>query len=52
MIFSFLLITTKFNKSPNISLPKNSGTVHAGNWKDYFGPFAGRMFLGAGDNNF
>ena len=26
--------------------------VHAGNWKDYFGPFSGRMFLGISDNTF
>jgi hypothetical protein len=35
----FLLITTcKFRET----LPKNSGIVHAENWRDYFGPFAGR----------
>ena len=26
--------------------------MHAGNWKDYFGPFAGRVFLKPEDNPF
>ena len=36
----------------NTILPENSGIVHAGNWKDYFGPFEGRMFLRPDDNTF
>ena len=48
----FLLITTSKIPDMHTPLPKNSGIVHAGNWKDYFGPFAGRMFLGPDDNTF
>jgi hypothetical protein len=47
----FLLITTS-SKPTDLILPENSGIVHAGNWKDYFGPFAGRMFLRPDDNTF
>lgn len=43
----FLFITTA-----NIELLNIPGMVHAGNWKDYFGPFSGRMFLGISDNTF
>ena len=40
------------NKFSDTTLPKNSEIVHAGSWRDYFGPFAGRMFLGPDDNTF
>lgn len=46
----FLFITTA--KDPNIELLNISGMVHAGDWKDYFGPFSGSMFLGISDNTF
>jgi hypothetical protein len=48
----FLLITTSKIPDMQTPLPENSGIVHADNWKDYFGPFAGRMFLGPDDNTF
>ena len=28
-----------------LNLPENSGIVDKGNWKKYFGPFAGRGFI-------
>jgi len=45
-----LITTSKFQEET--TLPENSGIVHSGNWRDYFGPFAGRMFLGPDDNTF
>ena len=37
----FLLFTTK-SRLEKIKIPKNSGIVSGDNWKEYFGPFAGR----------
>ena len=40
----FLLFTTK-SRLEKIKIPKNSGIVSGDNWKEYFGPFAGRAFF-------
>ena len=45
-----MLITTSKIPDMQTPLPENSGIVHADNY--YFGPFAGRMFLGSDDNTF
>lgn len=39
----FMLFTTA--ETSNFTLPKNSGIVDAGNWFDYFGPWANRLFM-------
>ncbi len=39
----FILFTTQ--NCDKFNLPENSGIVDKGNWKKYFGPFAGRGFI-------
>lgn len=39
----FMLFTTV--ETSNFTLPKNSGIVDAGNWFDYFGPWASRLLM-------
>ncbi|CAG8753632.1 8303_t:CDS:1, partial [Gigaspora rosea] len=41
----FLLLTTGKSQIDISQLPARSGIVHQNNWKEYFGPFAGRAFI-------
>jgi len=43
----FILYTTQENV--NVNLPNLSAIVDGSNWKDYFGPFAGRAFIFANE---
>ena len=44
--FSFYLsLPPKTPRDPKIELPNLPRIVHAGNWKDYFGPFSGNIKL-------
>lgn len=41
----FLLLKTGKSQIDISQLPARSGIVHQNNWKEYFGPFAGRAFI-------
>ena len=45
----FLLFTT--DKAVDVKPVKQSGIIHGQNWTDYFGVFAGRMFINADVNS-